>query len=167
MAKMTVKLPEDLQRRLERAGREMDSIAEAGLKAGARALEREAETSLERALRLPRKTPKRGTGELQEALGITPMLITDRGQYDVKVGFREPRRKQPGKRIGRSKKGGGYYVATNAMVANILEHGHAGSRGGQAPAPWWKPVERPGRKTAEETMRRTVESRLDDIFNKE
>lgn len=164
---MTVKLPDDLARRFEAAGQEMDGIAEEALRAGAEVLAGEGRSELDRALGMPRFYPKRGSGELRSALGVSPMKLTSRGQYDIRVGFREPRKKQPGRRVGTSRKGGGYYTATNAMVANILEHGHRGSRGGQSAVPWWSSALRGGRKAAEDTVRRTVEGRLDDIFNKE
>lgn len=167
MATCKVQLPDDLIRRMNEAGTQIDTIAEAGLKAGAQVLEAAADSRLGNALSFPRIYPKRGTGELRSNLGVTPMRILKNGIYDVKVGFGEPRRGQPNRRIGRSKKGGGYYTATNAMVANILEHGHADARGGQTPAPWWKPALRDAQKEAEETIRKTVEDRLDEILNEE
>ena len=164
MAVIKVNLPTDLQRQLEQAGREMDNIAESALRAGADVLFKASRARLQQSLAMPRKYPKRGTGELQSALGISPVHKTEGGGYDIKVGFREPRNKQPGKRIGRSTKGGGYYVATNAMVGNILEHGHKGSNGGQAPAPWLAPAVQQAQKAAEEAVCKTVEKRLDEIF---
>ena len=164
---MKVQLPDDLIRRMNEAGAQIDNIAEAALTAGAKALESAADARLGMALTFPRIYPKRGTGELRSSLGVTPMRILKNGVYDVKVGFGEPRSVQPTRRIGRSRKGGGYYRATNAMVGNILEHGHKGSMGGQMPAPWWKPALRDGRQEAEDTIRRTLEGRLDEIFNKE
>ena len=166
MAKMKVKLPDELIRRMNEAGAQIDNIAEEGLKAGAQELAAAADARLGMALAFPRIYPKRGTGELRSSLGASPMKILKNGVYDVKVGFGEPRKVQP-TRIGRSRKGGGYYTATNAMVGNILEHGHKGSMGGQLPAPWWQPALRDGRQEAEETIRKTVEGRLDEIFNKE
>lgn len=167
MATCKVNLPDDLIRRMNQAGAEIDNIADAALTAGARSLQTAAAGRLATALSFPRYYPKRGTGELRSSFGTTPMRILKSGTYDVKVGFGEPRARQPSRRVGRSSKGGGYYTATNAMVANILEHGHRGSRGGQTPAPWWAPALKEGRKEAEETIRRTVEERLDEIFNKE
>lgn len=167
MAKMKVKLPDELIRRMNEAGAQIDNIAEEGLKAGAQELAAAADARLGMALTFPRIYPKRGTGELRSSLGASPMKILKNGVYDVRVGFAEPRRVQPTRRIGRSKKGGGYYTATNAMVANILEHGHKGSKNGQTPAPWWNPALRDGKQAAEEAIRKTVEGRLDEIFNKE
>lgn len=164
---MKVKLPDELQHRFETAMSEMDDIAETALKAGATELYGPAAQRLATALSFPRYYPKRGTGELRGSFGTTPMQILKNGAYDIKVGFGEPRARQPSRRIGRSSKGGGYYTATNAMVGNILEHGHKGSRGGQTPAPWWQPALKEGRKAAEEAIRKTVEGRLDEIFNKE
>ncbi len=167
MAKMTVKLGDALVHGFETAGREMDAIAQAALRAGAAEVYGEAQSRLAEALSRSRKGPKRGSGELRSALGISPMSITKQGAYDIRVGFREPRRKQPGKRVGRSRKGGGYYVATNAMVANILEHGHKGRLGGQEAAPWWEPGLKSSRKKAQEAIQKTVEDRLSEIFKEE
>ena len=167
MAKMKVQLPDELQHRFETAMSEMDDIAEKALKTGAKVLIKPMDSRLRSALSTPRKYEKRQTGELLRALGTSPMKIKDDGAYDVRDGFAEPRTKQPTRRIGRNKKGGGYYVATNAMVANILQYGHKGTKGGQAPAPWLQPALRDGKKDAEEAIRKTVEGRLDEIFNKE
>lgn len=170
MAKITIKPPDDLIRKMQQAETSIDSIADEALRAGGQQLASEAGGRLDWALAAPRFYPKRSTGELRSSFGVTPMKIIVRNgsyAYDVKVGFGEPRARQPSRRIGKSSKGGGYYTATNAMVANILEHGHRGSKHGQTPAPWWDPALKAGRKAAEDTVRRTVEDRLDEIFKKE
>ena len=137
----------------ERAGKDMDRIAGAALRKGAEIMRQEGSHELLAALSIPRKYPKRGTGELISRLGISGVQVSANGFYNVSVGFREPRKIQYAARKTheRAKRGysitvadRGYYVATNAMVANILERGHKGSRGGQVPAKFWLQAYRRG-----------------------
>ena len=64
--------------------------------------------------------PHPSTGELEGALGISPIKPRIGGGYDVKVGFNEPR------------SDGG----VNAKIANILEYGNSRQR----PRPFLKPA---------------------------
>lgn len=182
MAKMMVKPPDDLIRSFERAGSEMDGIAEAALRVGADIMRREGAEELLAALSMPRKYPKRGTGELLSRLGVSGMQISSKGVYDVSVGFREPRKAQRPVRdfhLHRHTSHGrttfyttlvanrGYYVATNAMVANILEHGHRGAHGGQAPTGFWVKAMRKSRPDVINAMEDEMSRQLKLIFNKE
>ena len=165
MATISTQLPDALISQLTKAGEQMDRIANDALIAAAGPVRTEMQSTLRSALSTPRTYPKRGTGELTSALGVTPVRVTNKGVYNIKVGFNEPRRQQAGHRIGGKRKGGGgYYVATNAMVANILEHGHTGSHGGQKAAPFVKPATKAAKQAAEETLKRVVEGELQKIF---
>ena len=164
MATCKAQLPEDLIKQLDKALADMDSIAEAALSAGAKVLRSAADDRLGHALAQPRRYPKRGTGELRQSLGVTPIRVSAKGIYDVRIGLNEPRRIQPGHRIGKNAKGGGYYVATNAMVGNILENGHKGTVSGQAAAPWFTPALKSSKTEILEIIRATVEARLSEIF---
>ena len=79
------------------------------------------------------KYESRSTGELLASLGTSPVKPSKAGGgYDIAVGFNEPRRIQSApKKYHKGKRGGmvadrGYYTVTNAMLANILEHGKSG-----------------------------------------
>lgn len=63
---------------------------------------------------------KNSTGQLESALGISPVKRNHVGIFNIKIGFNEPRK--DGKQ--------------NAMVANILEYGQHKGRNFQPPNPW-------------------------------
>ena len=102
------------------------------------------------------KYPSQSTGELAASLGTTPVQPSKSGGgYDIAVGFNEPRRNQTAPKYWKKGKGGsdvavrGYYTATNAMIANILEHG----KSGQAPRPFMGPAKISVRGKCEEAAR--------------
>jgi hypothetical protein len=66
------------------------------------------------------KYESRSTGELENSLGFSPARRDRNENWNVKIGFAEPRRS--GK--------------TNAMIGNVLEYGKAG----QPPKPFLKPA---------------------------
>ena len=79
------------------------------------------------------KYDSRSTGELLSSLGTSPVKPSKAGGgYDIAVGFNEPRRVQAAPAKYHKGKNGsqvadrGYYTVTNAMLANILEHGKSG-----------------------------------------
>lgn len=162
---------------LSKAGEQIDRISKAALLAAAVPVRSEMTSRLRNSIQTPREYPKRSTGELLSALGTSPVRISVTDVYDVKVGFNEPRRKQYKPRdfhLTRHSGAGNqyftmtanrrYYVATNAMVANILEHGHKGSHGGQKAAPFVKPAVKAAKQAAEEELKRVVEGELQRIF---
>jgi len=71
------------------------------------------------------------TGELMGSLGVTPVKLDNVGSANVKVGFNEPRRVQNKAKGKRS-----YKTRTNAMIANVLEHG----KHNQPPRPFMAPA---------------------------
>jgi hypothetical protein len=76
-----------------------------------------------------------------EALGLTPARLNRNGDYDVKVGFNEPRR-------GKGD--------SNAKLASILEHG----KHGQPPKPFLKPAKIASREACIERMRRVFDEEV-------
>lgn len=169
--------PDSLMAQLAKAGEQIDRISKKALLAAAVPVNAQMKSQLRNALQASRTYPKRSTGELLSALGTSPVRIYVTDVYDVKVGFNEPRRKQYKPRDFHltSHTGAGnpyftmtanrrYYTATNAMVANILEHGHTGSHGGQKAAPFVKPATKAAKQAAEETLKRVVEDELQKIF---
>ncbi len=89
------------------------------------------------------KLPSRSTGELIDALGVSPAGINRNGDYDVKMGFDEPRSD------GES----------NAKLANILEYG----KSGQPAKPFLKPAKTASRNTCIEAMKRKLDEEISKI----
>ena len=88
-------------------------------------------------------TPSRSTGQLLGALGVTSVKVNSRGDHNVKVGFAENRRD------GRS----------NALIANVLEHG----RSNQPARPFLAPTRSQTRRGAMEAMKTVLKAKLDGI----
>ena len=85
----------------------------------------------------------RSTGELERSLGLSPAKQNRDGNWDVKVGFAEPRSNGD----------------SNAKIANILEYG----RSGQPPKPFLKPARSQSKNTCIEAMKAKFESEVDGI----
>lgn len=132
MATLEVELPEDLMIALERLSGEVDEVVEATLKAGAEIVEQQVRTNLTNAIGSGTKKESRSTGQLLEALGISPVKASHDG-WDIKIGFSE------GRTDGRS----------NDLIAKVLEYG----KPYQARRPFMKPAERAAKKKAEVRMR--------------
>lgn len=134
MAKCTAKLPEDLLKKLSRVGDNMDKIAESALTAGGDVVLKKTKSNLESMVKGP------STGQLVNALGLSPVLIDRNGNYNIKVGFDEYRSDG----------------SANAMVANIIEYG----KHGQPAKPFLKNAKSSSKKECEETMARKIEEEI-------
>lgn len=134
MAKCTAKLPEDLLKKLSRVGDNMDKIAESALTAGGDVVLRKTKSNLESMVKGP------STGQLVNALGLSPVLLDRNGNYNIKVGFDEYRADG----------------SANAMVANIIEYG----KHGQPAKPFLKNAKSSSKKECEETMARKIEEEI-------
>lgn len=134
MAKCTAKLPEDLLKKLSSVGSNMDKIAESALKAGGEVVLKKTKSNLEAMVEGP------STGQLVNALGLSPVLLDRNGNYNIKVGFDEYRKDG----------------SSNAMVANIIEYG----KHGQPAKPFLKNAKTSSKKECEETMARKIEEEI-------
>lgn len=134
MAKCTAKLPEELLKKLSRVGDNMDKIAESALTAGGDVVLRKTKSNLESMVKGP------STGQLVNALGLSPVLLDRNGNYNIKVGFDEYRSDG----------------SANAMVANIIEYG----KHGQPAKPFLKNAKSSSKKECEETMARKIEEEI-------
>ena len=143
MAKLTVRTPDALIAKLTRLGDKTDQVCEKALKAGAEVAEKAVSSNLSAVIGKDTKQPSRSTGELQSALGVSPVKVDDKGNYDVKVGFAEPR------------SGGG----VNAKIANILEYG----KHGQPPRPFLKPAKSKARRQIAAAITETLEREMNDV----
>ena len=134
MARATWKMPDDFLNQISRLESRTDEIVPKVLAAGG-------EVVLEHVrVRLKAVLSGKSSGELARALGVSPARLDRRGNYDVKVGFAEPRRD------------GG----SNAMLANILEHG----KHNQPPRPFLKPAKIASREACIAKMKQVLESEI-------
>ena len=143
MAKLTVRTPDALIAKLTRLGNKTDQVCEKALKEGAEVAEKAVSSNLSAVIGKDTKMPSRSTGELQSALGVSPVKVDEKGNYDVKVGFAEPR------------SGGG----VNAKIANILEYGKAG----QPPKPFLTPAKSKARRQITASITDTLEREMNDV----
>lgn len=132
MAKGEIVLPEEFLLRLSRLGGRADEVISKALEAGGEVVLEKVKSNLAAVIGRDTKHPSRSTGELLAALGASPVKLSRGGTLNIKVGFSEPRR------------GGG----SNALVANVLEHG----KHGQPARPFLKPARSASRKEVVATM---------------
>lgn len=141
MGKVQVKMPEEFLLRLSRLGDRTDEIIPKVLEAGGEVVLDKVRANLAAIVGRDTKEESRSIGELEAALGLSPAKIDRDGNYNVKVGFAEPRRD------GRS----------NAMVANVLEYG----KSGQPPKPFLKPARSATRAPCIEAMKNAFEREVE------
>ena len=143
MARATYKLPEDFLLKVSTLAEKTDEIIPKVLKEGGEVVKSKVKSNLQAVIGNDTKLPSRSTGELIDALGVSPAGINRNGDYDVKVGFDEPRSD------GES----------NAKLANILEYG----KSGQAAKPFLKPAKTASRNACIETMKRKLDEEISKI----
>ena len=120
MAQVELKLPDAFLEKLNGLGSEFDGVVEKVLQAGAEVVLSNVRSRLSSVVGSDTKLESRSTGELEGALGMSPVKQDRDGNHNVKIGFSEPR--SDGK--------------SNAMLANLLEYG----KSGQTPKPFLKPA---------------------------
>lgn len=143
MAKATMKLPEDFLLKISKLGEKTDEIIPRVLEAGGQVVEAKVKSNLQSIIGRDTQEESRSTGELIKALGVSPALMDKDGNFNVKVGFSEPR--SDGK--------------SNAMIAGVLEYG----KSGQPPKPFLKPAKSASRKACIETMKQKLEKEVESI----
>ena len=149
MGKLEIKMPEQFLLRVSKLAARTDFVIPKMLKAGGGIVEDRVRTNLREAIGKGLKFKSRSTGELVSSLGLSPALIDRSGRHSVKIGFSEPRRKQP-----RSK--GSTQELTNAMIANVLEYG----KSDQLPRPFLEPAMKSSRKACIDAMQQVLESEV-------
>jgi HK97 gp10 family phage protein len=143
MATSSFKMPEDFLKRIEALGDKTEEIIPKVLEVGGEVVKAKVKANLEAVIGSDTKLPSRATGELVDALGVSPSGIDRNGNHDVKVGFDEPRKD------GES----------NAKIANILEYG----KSGQKAKPFLKPAKTASRNACIEAMKRKLEEEISKI----
>ena len=143
MAKVDVKMPEDFLLELSRLGDKTDEICEKALNAGGEVVLAKVKRNLSSVIGKDTKTDSRSTGELERSLGLSPVLIDDNGNANIKIGFKEPRSD------GES----------NAKIASIIEYG----KQGQPPKPFLKPARTSSKKACVKVMVETLEQEVNNL----
>ena len=144
MAKATMKLPTEFEERLSRLGDRTDEIIPKILEAGGEVVLEKARGNLQSVIGRDTKVESHSTGELVRSLGLSKARQDRNGNWDVKIGFAEPRR------------GKG---ASNAKIGNIIEYG----RHGQPAKPFLKPARTQSKNSAIEVMKAKFEQEVNGI----
>lgn len=137
MARVDVKMPDEFLERMSHLGSNFDSIAEKMLEAGGEVVLEKTKSKLSSVVGSGTKYDSRSTGELESSLGLTGVKMDRNGNFNIKVGFSEPR------------SDGG----SNAQLANIIEYG----KSGQPAKPFLKPAKSASKKQCIEAMKQTFE----------
>ena len=140
MAKATISMPEDFLMKVSQLEKQTDEILPRVLDVGGEIVLAQTKANLSAVVGAGTKLPSRATGELERALGLSKALQDKNGDWNVKVGFSEPRKDG----------------VSNAKLATILEYG----KHGQPPKPFMKPAKNKSRKTAIEAMKAKLESEM-------
>ena len=154
MAKATYKLPEDFLMKVSRLADKTDEIVPRVLQAGGEVVEKKVRSNLQAVIGSGIKEESRSTGELVGALGVSPAMLDRDGNFNVKVGFDEPRRQQNAAVRKRS-----YKERTNAMIANVLEYG----KHGQPAKPFLKPAKSASKNACIDAMKAKLESEMGSV----
>lgn len=137
MAKVTMKMPEEFLLKVFSLAERTDTIIPKVLEAGGKVVLDKVKRNLSSVVGSGTKGKSRSTGELERSLGLSPAKQDRDGNFNVKIGFSEPR------------KGGD----SNAKIANILEYG----KHGQPPKPFLKPARTQSKAACIEAMKAKLE----------
>ena len=143
MAKATYKLPEDFLMKVSRLAERTDEILPRVLQAGGEVVEDKVRSNLSAVIGKNTAVESRSTGELLAALGTSSAKQDKNGDFNVKVGFSEPR--SDGK--------------ANAMIAGVLEYG----KHGQPAKPFLKPAKSASKNACIEAMKAKLESEVHGV----
>ena len=143
MAKADFKMPEDFLLKLSRLGERTDEIVTKVLESGGEVVASKVRSNLSAVIGQGTKKKDRSTGELLRSLGVSPAKQDKDGNFNVKVGFSEPRLD------------GG----SNAKIANILEYG----KSGQPPKPFLKPAKSASKNECIDAMKKRFEEEVESI----
>lgn len=143
MAKATIKMPEDFLIKISKLRDKTDEIIGEVLKAGGEIVKEKVESNLQSVIGSGLQEESRSTGELVSALGVSSARQDKDGNFNVKVGFSEPRKD------GKS----------NAMIAGVLEYG----KHGQPPRPFLKPAKAASKSGCIKAMINQLDEEVDKL----
>lgn len=129
--------------KVSRLADQTDVIIPKVLEAGGEVVLSKVKSNLSSVVGSGTKEKSRSTGELERSLGLSPAKQNRNGNWDVKIGFTEPRSD------GNS----------NAKIANILEYG----KSGQPPKPFLMPARTQSKSACIETMKSRLQEEVDGI----
>lgn len=143
MAKAQIKMPEEFLLKVSQLAGQTDVIIPKVLEAGGEVVLSKVKSNLSSVVGSGTKEKSRSTGELERSLGLSPAKQNRDGNWDVKIGFAEPRSDGD----------------SNAKIANILEYG----KSGQPPKPFLKPARTQSKSACIETMKSKLQEEVDGI----
>ena len=143
MAKVQMKMPEDFLMKVSRLADKTDEIIPKVLEAGAEVVEDKVRSNLQSVIGSGTKYDSRSTGELLRSLGTSPALQDRNGDFDIKVGFSEPRSDGD----------------SNAKIATILEYG----KSGQPAKPFLKPAKTASRQECIDAMTKALDGEVEKL----
>jgi hypothetical protein len=143
MAKVNFKMPEEFLSKVSRLANQTDVILPEVLEAGGEMVLNKVKGNLNKVVGSETKYSSRSTGELLSSLGLSDAKQDRDGNFNVKVGFAEPRSD------GES----------NAKIASIIEYG----KHGQPAKPFLKPARIASRKPCMNAMIAKLEEEIDKI----
>jgi len=143
VAKATMRMPDDFQKKLSKLGNKTDEIVSKVLESGGEVVLDKVKINLKGIIGSQTKEKDRSTGELISSLGLSPTKVDKNGNFNVKIGFSEPRSDGD----------------SNAKIANVLEYG----KSGQPPKPFLKPAKSASRKVCIETMKIKLDKEIEKL----
>lgn len=138
-----MKMPDEFLLKISRLDNKTDEIIPKVLEAGGKVVEEKVKSNLQGIIGSNIKEESRSTGELVSALGVSPTMMDKDGNFNVKVGFSEPRSN------GKS----------NAMIASVLEYG----KSNQPPKPFLKPAKSTSKKACIDAMIEAFDKEVENI----
>lgn len=143
MARIEVKMPEAFLLKVSKLADSTDAILPKVLKAGGEVVLQKVKNHLQSVIGQKTKESSRSTGELENALGVSPAKMDRDGNYNIKIGFSEPR------------SDGG----SNAKIANIIEYG----KHGQTAKPFLKPAKSASQKACMDAMKEKLDEEIRNL----
>jgi HK97 gp10 family phage protein len=143
LGKATINMPEEFLLQISKLAEKTDTIIPKVLKAGAQPVLRKLKSNLAGVIGKGTKEESRSTGELAEALGVSSAGQDKDGNYNIKIGFKEPRTDG----------------TSNAKLAKIIEYG----KSGQAPKPFLANAKKAVKTECMEAMKAELQKEIEGI----
>lgn len=148
LAKLDIKMPDEFLLKVSKLAEKTDEVILKVLEAGGAVVLPKVKSNLQAVIGSNTKYKSRSTGELVDALGMTSPKQDKNGNFNIKIGFAEPR-----KDTGKTKS------VSNAKLASILEYG----KSGQPPKPFLKPAKTATKKPCIQAMTEALEKEIENL----
>lgn len=129
--------------KISKLGDKTDEIIPKVLQTGGEVMIPKIKSNLQSVIGKNTKTKSRSTGELVTSLGLSRALKDRNGNFNIKIGFKEPRM-------------GG---ESNAKIANIIEYG----KSNQPSKPFLKPARSATKDSCIDAMRLKLEQEMNEL----